>query len=102
VVTTSIPSDSLATTVVTPVDSTQVRWSFYPNPTTGLIHITADTDIPALYITDLGGKVLQVLKDLKGGRTVEADLGAYATGIYLIRYPVGDRWLSGKVVLQRE
>ncbi|MCL4282486.1 MAG: VWA domain-containing protein [Flavobacteriales bacterium] len=95
-------SDSLATTIDAPADSTRIRWSFYPNPTTGLLHITADTDIPALYITDLGGKVLQVLKGLKGGRTVEADLGAYATGIYLIRYPVGDRWLSGKVVLQRE
>ncbi len=102
VVTTPAPSDSLATTGVTPADSTQIRWTFFPNPTTGLIHITADTNIPELYITDLGGKVLQVLKDLKSGRTLDADLSAYATGIYLIRYPVGDRWLSGKVVLERD
>lgn len=94
-------TDSTATAITSPKDSIQVRWSFYPNPTTGLVYITAGTDIPELYITDLGGKVLQMVKGLRAGQVVEADLSAFATGIYLIRYPVGDRWLSGKVVLRR-
>lgn len=78
-----------------------LRWSYWPNPTSGLVYITADAGIPELYITDLSGKVLQVVKGLADARTVQVDLGAYATGIYLIRYPYGSNWFSGRVVLQR-
>jgi hypothetical protein len=78
-----------------------VRWNYWPNPTSGLVYITADAVIPELYLTDLSGKVLQVVLGLQQGRTVEVDLGAYATGIYLLRCPVGDAWRSGKVLLQR-
>ncbi|MCC6840877.1 MAG: T9SS type A sorting domain-containing protein [Flavobacteriales bacterium] len=78
-----------------------LRWSYWPNPTSGLVNITADAEIPELYITDLSGKVLQVMKGLKDARTMQIDLSAYATGIYLIRYPYGSNWFSGKVVLQR-
>lgn len=103
-----VQSDTLSTDSTTtvgptgtaPVDPT-IRWSYWPNPTDGIVHITADVDIPELYITDLSGKVLQLLKDLKAAEAVQIDLRAYATGIYLIRYPYGTSWLSGKVVLQR-
>lgn len=80
---------------------TTINWRYWPNPTTGLVHITADAMIPELYVTDLSGKVLHVLKDISANSTVELDLGAHATGIYLLRCPVGDGWASGKVVLQR-
>lgn len=101
------PTDSADTVTpqLTPNDSipdpTKIRWSYYPNPTDGVINIVADIDIKELYITDLSGKVLQVLNNLEKGRVTQVDLSAYATGIYLIRYPVGKSWLSGKVVLQR-
>ena len=58
-------------------------------------------DITELYVTDLSGKLLQVVKDLKANEAMRIDLSAYATGIYLIRYPYGSAWLSGKVILQR-
>jgi hypothetical protein len=45
--------------------------------------------------------VLQVVKDIEADKVVQADLSGYASGIYLIRYPVGKRWVSGKVVLNR-
>lgn len=93
--------DSTVAGIAEPGDPSAIRWSYYPNPTTGPVHITADHDIPELYVTDLGGKVLQIIKDLRAGQVAEADLSGYATGIYLIRYPIGDKWLSGKVVLQR-
>ena len=92
---------STTTGIPGPPDPTTIRWHYYPNPTTGIVHITADHALPELYITDLGGKVLQTIRDLQAGKSVEVNLSAYATGIYLIRYPIGDRWLSGKVVLQR-
>ena len=65
------------------------------------MNLTADVDIAELYVTDLSGKVLQIARGLQASKTVQIDLGAYATGIYLIRYPYGKAWLSGKVVLQR-
>ncbi|ASS50549.1 MAG: hypothetical protein A3D31_13375 [Candidatus Fluviicola riflensis] len=85
----------------TPIDSVSVKWNYYPNPTNGIVNITADVDITELYVTDLSGKVLQVLTNLEKDRTIQIDLSEYATGIYLIRYPLGKTWVSGKVVLQR-
>lgn len=82
-------------------DSATIRWSYYPNPTTGIVNLTADVDMAELYVTDLSGKVMQIVRGLQASKTVQIDLGAYATGIYLIRYPYGKAWLSGKVVLQR-
>jgi hypothetical protein len=85
----------------TPRDSVSVKWNYYPNPTNGIVNITVDVDITELYVTDLSGKVLQVLTNLEKDRTIQIDLSEYATGIYLIRYPLGKTWVSGKVVLQR-
>lgn len=78
-----------------------VRWSYYPNPTDGIVNIEADVDIQELYITDLSGKVLQIVKNLEKQRSVQIDLSNYSSGIYLIRYPLGKNWVTGKVVLQR-
>ncbi|WP_300663077.1 T9SS type A sorting domain-containing protein [Fluviicola sp.] len=80
----------------------QINWSYYPNPTNGIIHILPNTDIKELYITDLSGKLLQVLPKLKKDERIQVDLSNYTTGIYLIRYlDENDHWLSGKVILQR-
>jgi hypothetical protein len=82
-------------------DSLTVKWNYWPNPTDGIVNVTADVDITELYVTDLSGKVLQIISNIGKDQTVRIDLGAYATGIYLIRYPMGKTWVSGKVVLQR-
>ncbi len=100
------PVDSTATgkvgSLAGPTDPTpSITWSYYPNPTTGLLNITASADMAELYVTDLSGKVLQVVKGLRADEVRQVDLGAYATGIYLIRCAVGGNWLSGKVVVQR-
>lgn len=79
----------------------RVSWSYYPNPTNGIINITANIDIAELYVTDLSGKLLQTIKEIKKDRIHQVDLSDYTTGIYLIRYPHEDTWISGKVVLYR-
>ena len=84
-----------------PIDPANITWSYFPNPTRGIVNIRASVAIPELYITDLSGKVLQVVKDIQPETKIQADLSGYASGIYLIRYPVGDKWVSGKVVLVR-
>ncbi len=91
--------DSLKTGL--PDDTTEIQWSYYPNPTDGIIHIVSNKAIKELYISDLSGKALQVISNIEPGVEVTADLSAYASGIYLIRYAVGKQWISGKIALRR-
>lgn len=77
----------------------QVSWRYWPNPTNGIVNIEVDRDVDELMITDMNGKLLIRLENLKKDRAVQADLSQYSTGIYLIRYPVGKKWISGKVIL---
>ena len=105
IVSTLQPADSTDTSAVqTKPDpkALNITWSYYPNPTNGLITILPNTDIKELYVSDLSGKVLQILPKLKKDERIQVDLSGYATGIYLIRYlDENNHWLSGKVVLQR-
>ncbi|MCB9260931.1 MAG: carboxypeptidase regulatory-like domain-containing protein [Flavobacteriales bacterium] len=82
-------------------DTLNIVWSFYPNPTTGLVYVKSNQLIKELYVTDLTGKVLQIHKDINNESPLEIDLSSYASGVYLIRYPLGKQWVSGKVVLAR-
>lgn len=84
-----------------PPTITQLEWSYFPNPTTGVLNIKPGSDIDELFITDLSGKLLQSVKHLEKDRIIQVDLSAYTTGIYLIRYMHEDHWITGKVVLQR-
>ena len=89
--------DSLDTHI--PDREVQVSWRYWPNPTNGIVNIEVDRDVQELMITDLNGKLLIRLENLKKDRAVQVDLSQYSTGIYLIRYPVGKQWISGKVIL---
>ena len=105
IVSTIHPADSTDTSAVkTKPDpkALNITWSYFPNPTNGMITILPNTDIQELYVSDLSGKVLQILPKLKKDERIQVDLSGYATGIYLIRYlDENNHWLSGKVVLQR-
>lgn len=79
----------------------QISWKYWPNPTNGIVNIEVDSDVEELFITDLNGKILDRIEKIHAHRAVQTDLSAYATGIYLIRYPVGKSWVSGKIVLVR-
>lgn len=92
-----IPGDSLRDSM----QVSQLSWNYYPNPTNGIVNIIANVDIEELYLTDLTGKVLQIIKKIEKNRTIQIDLSSYVTGIYLLRYPYEDTWISGKVVLHR-
>ena len=104
-----IPTDTSVVDVDTnnitnPLDIPEIielEWKFYPNPTTGKINIVSNKQIEQLYISDLSGKVMQIITNIEPDVPVIADLGGYATGIYLIRYPMGKQWISGKIILVR-
>lgn len=103
IVSTLQPADSMDSSgVKTDPKTLNITWSYFPNPTNGMITILPNTDIKELYVSDLSGKVLQILPKLKKDERIQVDLSGYATGIYLIRYlDENNHWKSGKVVLQR-
>ncbi len=77
-----------------------VRWSFYPNPTSGLLTVEYDGLEGPFYVCDITGKaILQVPASGRGKTTV--DLRQYPAGVYFLRYSYApEKWLSGKVILQ--
>lgn len=77
------------------------EWSFYPNPNFGLLNIKANADIDELYLTDMNGKILQVIRNIQNGIVTRVDLSDYASGVYLLRYPKKDKLISGKIILVR-
>lgn len=78
---------------------TSLKWNFYPNPTRGIVNIESNKDIKELFITDLSGKLIRRIERIQANRVVQTDLSGYSAGIYLIRYPIGQQWVSGKIVL---
>jgi hypothetical protein len=78
-----------------------IQWKYYPNPTDGIVFIESNVDIPQLYISDLSGKAIMIITDIKANQTTTIDLSTFASGIYLIRYPTGKQWVNGKIVLTR-
>jgi len=76
------------------------KWKFYPNPTRDIVNIEATENVKFIYLTDFTGKILQRI-DLTGRRTIQVSLGHYPAGIYLLRYPIGKQWATGKIVLMR-
>lgn len=97
--------DTTKTNITNPINTkppVEISWNFYPNPTDGLVNIVSNQEIAELFISDLSGKALQVIRNISPNTVVTADLSQYATGIYLIRYPVGKQWVSGKISLKKE
>jgi hypothetical protein len=77
-----------------------IEWSFWPNPTSGIINIKVDRDIDEIYLTDLSGKIMERYTDIRKDRVLRRDLGQYARGIYLLTFTYKERVYTGKVVLQ--
>ena len=90
--------DSLETNIDN--DSEKIEWKYYPNPTKDYVYIEASEKIEFVFLTDLTGKILQKVS-FNGLGKVSLYLGDYPVGIYLLRYPLGKTWVTGKVVLTR-
>ncbi len=78
----------------------QIEWRFYPNPTRDYVTVEVTGEIEFVYLTDLTGKLLKRV-EFNGSNREQIYLGDYPVGIYLLRYPVGKQWVTGKVVLMR-
>ncbi|MCF8217731.1 MAG: T9SS type A sorting domain-containing protein [Bacteroidales bacterium] len=78
-------------------DQTSLDYSLYPNPTTGLVKISAESQIKSLFITDITGKTVRRYDNLNTrGKTI--DLSGLKTGIYLARIQTEKGVFSAKVI----
>lgn len=81
-------------------DIKKIEWNFYPNPTTDLLTVEVSETVDFIYLTDLSGKILEKIS-FSDTKKKQISLIQYPTGLYLLRYPVGKQWLTGKVILTR-
>lgn len=71
----------------------------FPNPTSGNLTIDIKGDVGDIFIVDITGKILEKPLAEKGKNPI--DIGQYPTGIYFLKYMVGGRWASRKIMLMR-
>jgi hypothetical protein len=78
---------------------TTINWSYYPNPSTGIVNIRHTNTVGYLLVTDITGKaILRIPTNTSGTTTI--DLTQYPAGIYAIRYNWSrDKWVTGKFTL---
>ncbi|MBL0912293.1 MAG: T9SS type A sorting domain-containing protein [Bacteroidia bacterium] len=75
--------------------------TIFPNPTTGQLNISLDTDLDAqVDVFDLFGKKIQSRTIAAGTRTLQIDLSGYTKGMYLIHVTKGTETSTHKVILQ--
>lgn len=75
-----------------------VEWQYYPNPTTGILYVTASEGIEVLYVNDISGKILERYV-LNGDTEFVVDISEYPVGIYFIGFEhKPDEWLKGKIM----
>lgn len=79
---------------------TKIEWNFYPNPTTDELTIEVSELVDFIYLTDISGKILEKIP-FNDTKKKQISLIQYPTGLYLLRYPIGKQWMTGKVVLTR-
>lgn len=78
-----------------------ISWvKIYPNPTEGPLTINVQADIREVFISDIGGKLLQRFT-CKKGDVLTPDLSNYSSGIYFVKYPTANGWVAERIVLRR-
>jgi len=70
----------------------------YPNPTNGVFHIKSPREIKEVFIADVQGKLLELIK-LNEDEITTCDVSLYSNGVYFIQYYNGKRWASKRLVL---
>ena len=67
---------------------TQADFSFYPNPTTGVIRWNASQSVNRVQVTNLTGQVLMNVDNPAGN---SMDISRLPQGVYLLRVQIGDK-----------
>jgi len=73
-----------------------VKWSYYPNPTSGLITVDVDSEAASLYLFDTTGKLV-LYRDSKATQ-YKLDLSGLPNAVYYLKVDVAGKSLMGKII----
>lgn len=80
-------------------EESQVLTHLYPNPTSGMIHITLEENAIHCQILDLMGNTL--LESSPSNSTFDLDLNGWSSGVYLIKIQMADGTTAYEKVVKR-
>ena len=78
------------------INSEKIKWSFYPNPTNGLVTIDLDRKANEIYVFDTTGKIIFYKKDTS--KQYNFDLSGLPNAIYYLKVVTSTTSLFGKVI----
>lgn len=67
---------------------------FFPNPTKGILNMTADIDISKVEVFDLNGRLMAAF----GGLSQSIDLSGFENGVYIVRVATGQGFVIERVI----
>jgi len=74
----------------------EVKWSYYPNPTSGIVTVDVDHEATALYLYDTTGKLV-LYRDVKATQ-YRIDLSGLPNAVYYLKVDVAGKPLMGKII----
>lgn len=93
--------DSSLDIVEKDVAAEQTLFSYWPNPTHGMLYVDSKGVDGEIYICDVSGKLIMKFKN-KGQKPTKIDMTTFPTGNYFVRFVTdGTKPISGKFVLVR-
>jgi hypothetical protein len=78
------------------INSEKIKWSFYPNPTNGLVTIDLDRKANEIYVFDTTGKIIFYKND--SSKQYNFDLSGLPNAIYYLKVVTSTTSLFGKVI----
>ena len=92
----SLDSNCITVTTLSANDFDTANFSYYPNPTTGILNLNYSTDIDTIQISTILGQV--VLSKTINAKEGQVDLQFLPSGTYLIKVTANDKTKVIKVV----
>ena len=76
---------SFTVTLVGANEMEKSTFSLYPNPTDDLFTITSNEELKEIFITDVAGKVVRLIRPLNGTKQMEISSSELPVGLYFVR-----------------
>lgn len=82
------------------IDSPEpLKFSVYPNPTSGMVTITSEYNLDEIMVSDATGKLVYLSKGNNGTKLLTLDLSALQSGIYFVTITSGMNRKTGKIIV---
>jgi hypothetical protein len=91
-----VNSNCIAVTTLSSNDFDTANFSYYPNPTSGILNLNYSADIEAIQVSTILGQV--VLSKTINAKEAQVDLQFLPSGTYLVKVTANDKTKVIKVV----